>query len=280
MSSPVLSELAGVRVGRTRYQRLHVVTKLLVPLSISAALACARGLAATASLLAISAALNLVAGIPLRALKKYVAVVASITVFIALSFSLFTYVPGRVTLLELTILRVEAERGCVEWKLMVSDRSLEYMALFSMRIVTMILTATLLLGSVSDREVVWGLRGLGAPYALCMFVALLFRGISFFVSDFVTVRDAMQVRGVEIERGSLRERFSAYSRALVPLIMLMVRRSYEMSLALEARGLRLTSRFSGRYHAARAARLDFAVVAASLALPVLLCCGTSLGVVP
>jgi len=270
MSTPILSELIGIPVERTRYQNFHVVTKLFVSFSMSIALIYVKGIIPALFLLGISLLMNIIAGIPLKAVKKYIIVLISVTAFIALSFSLFTYVPGNVTLFEITVMKIKAERGYVEWKLLVSDKSLEYITLFSLRIITMMLIAILLLGSVSDREIIWGLRSVRAPYALCMFVALFFRGISFFISDFLTVRDAMQIRGVEIERASLRERFTAYIYTLIPLIMLMVRRSYDMSLALEARGLKLSSKFSGRYHIMKISKSDVLVIVTFMILPLLL----------
>lgn len=277
MSMPVLSELIGVSIKKTRYQKLHIVTKLLVPFSISIALIYTKSEIPALFLLIVSLLMNVIAGIPLKTVKKYIIVLISVTVFIALSFSLFTYVPGNITFFETTILRIKAERGYVEWKLLISDKSLEYIALFSLRIITMMLVAVLLLGSVSDREIIWGLRSVKAPYALCMFVALFFRGISFFINDFLTIRDAMQVRGVEIERASLREKFTAYIYALIPLITLMVRRSYDMSLALEARGLKLSSKFSGKYYVMKITKSDILIIASFIVLPLLLYLYDSLG---
>jgi len=274
---PVLSELIGVSIKKTRYQKLHIVTKLLVPFSISIALIYTKSEIPALFLLIVSLLMNVIAGIPLKTVKKYIIVLISVTVFIALSFSLFTYVPGNITFFETTILRIKAERGYVEWKLLISDKSLEYIALFSLRIITMMLVAVLLLGSVSDREIIWGLRSVKAPYALCMFVALFFRGISFFINDFLTIRDAMQVRGVEIERASLREKFTAYIYALIPLITLMVRRSYDMSLALEARGLKLSSKFSGKYYVMKITKSDILIIASFIVLPLLLYLYDSLG---
>jgi len=277
MSTSVLSELIGVSIKKTRYQNLHVVTKLFAPFSISIALIYIKGIIPALLLLVISFLMNILAGIPLKTVKKYIVVLISVTIFIALSFSLFTYVPGNITLFEFTILRIKAEKGYVEWKLLVSDKSLEYIVLFSLRIITMMLVAMLLLGSVSDREIIWGLRSIRAPYALCMFIALFFRGISFFINDFLTIRDAMQVRGIEIERASLKEKFTAYVYALIPLIMLMVRRSYDMSLALEARGLKLSSKFSGKYYFMKITKLDVLVMGMFTVLPLLLYLYNSFG---
>ena len=260
MSSSILSELLGVRIKNTAYQRLHVLTKLLVPFFISICLVFARSIYSAILLFCISLTVLLLAGIPLRTIKKYFIILASVITFIAISSTLLTSFPGEHIFFKFVILRIKAEKGVVDWCIKISDKGIFYSIFFSLRIITMIITAIVLLGSISDRELIWGLRSIRAPYGICMFLALFFRGISFFINDFYTIKDALQVRGIDIDRASLVKKFRIYTYALVPLLMLMVRRSYEVSLALESRGLKINARFPGVYYKIKPKGIDFIVI--------------------
>jgi len=261
----ILGELAGIEARSKKYMDLHVLAKIIVPLSISLSLPFAKEPLQALTLVAISAAACAAAGVPLSALKKYVAVIVSMSAFIVLAFSLFTYIPGRV-LYEATLWKVQAEKGVFEWKIAVTDAGLRYSAAFILRIFAMILSATLLLASVTDRDLVWGLFSLKMPFGVCVAASLFFRGIHLFVSDFYTVREAMSARGVDFERTPLAKRFTLYANALIPLLSLMITRSYEVSMALESRGIAPGSRSASGYHLYRMKRSDYAVVAAGIAL--------------
>jgi energy-coupling factor transport system permease protein len=261
----ILGELAGVEARSKRYMELHVLAKIALPLSISLSLPLAREPLQALALVAVSAAACAAAGVPLSVLRKYLLVIVSMSAFIVLAFSLFTYIPGRV-LYEVTLWRVQAEKGVFEWKIAVTDAGLRYSTAFILRIFAMILSATLLLASVTDRDLVWGLLSLKTPFGVCVATSLFFRGVHLFVSDFHTVREAMMARGVDFERTSLAKRFTLYANALIPLLSLMITRSYEVSLALESRGITPGSRSASGYHVYRMRRSDYLIVLAGVGL--------------
>ena len=261
----ILGELAGVEARSKKYMELHVLAKISLPLFISLSLPFAKEPLQAFTLVIASAAACAAAGVPLSALKKYLAVIVSMSAFIVLAFSLFTYIPGRV-LFEATLWRMQAEKGVFEWKIAVTDTGLRYSAAFILRIFAMILSATLLLASVTDRDLVWGLLSLRMPFGVCVAVSLFFRGIFLFVSDFHTIREAMIARGVDFERTSLAKRFMLYANALIPLLSLMITRSYEVSLSLESRGITPGSRSASGYRLYRMGLSDYAVVAAGVGL--------------
>ncbi len=261
----ILRELTGIEAASTRYMGLHVATKILIPLFLSISILFTKDPLAAISLIVISALTCKLAGIPLSAMKKYVVVIGSMTSFIALSFVLFAHLPGRV-FYEATLLRIEAEKGVFEWKILVTDTALSYAATFIARIFAMVLTAILLLGTVTDRDFVWGLRSVGLPFGACVAASLFFRGIQLFVSDFMTIREAMSARGVDFERTSLARRFLLYANALIPLLSLMITRSYEMSLALEARGIAPSTRAKAVYHRFAFRRRDLGITLTYLAV--------------
>lgn len=261
----ILGELAGVEAKSLRYLSLHVVAKIFFPLSISLAILFAREPVRAFSLVVVTASACVLVGVPLSSLKKYLAVIVSMSAFIVLAFSLFTQIPGT-TFFEITLFRMQAEKGVFEWRLSLTDSGLSYALTFILRIFAMILSATLLLATVSDRDLVWGLLSLKVPFGACVATSLFFRGIQMFASDFYTIREAMMARGVDFERTSLVRRFLLYANALLPLLSLMITRSYEVSLALESRGISPGSRSASGYYVFRMKRDDYGVIVASLAL--------------
>ncbi|MCI4459915.1 MAG: energy-coupling factor transporter transmembrane protein EcfT [Acidilobus sp.] len=256
----ILGELVGVEARSRGYMNLHVLSKVFLPLFISLSLPFARQPLQALAVALVSVAACVAAGVPLSAMKRYLAVIISLVAFIVLAFSLFAQVPGRV-LYEVTLVSIHAQRGVVEWKLVITDTGLWYSAAFILRVFAMVLSAVLLLASVTDRDLVWGLLSLRAPFGASVAASLFFRGIHFFISDFYTVREAMMARGVDFERSSLARRFRLYSNALIPLLSLMVTRSYEVSLALESRGIAPGSRSASGYHVYRLRPADYAVLA-------------------
>ncbi|MCC6050220.1 MAG: hypothetical protein LM580_05915 [Thermofilum sp.] len=67
----VLGELAGIEARSERYMDLHVLAKIVVPLSISLSLPFAKEPLQALSLVAVSAIACAAAGIHLSALKKF-----------------------------------------------------------------------------------------------------------------------------------------------------------------------------------------------------------------
>lgn len=261
----VLGELAGVEARSKSYMQLHILSKISLPLSISISILFTKDIYSSLTLILAGILACIAAGIPLSALKKYVVVIGSMTSFIALSFILFTHIPGK-TLYEAVLWRFEAEKGVFEWRVQVTDTSLMYAAIFISRIFAMVLSAILLLGTVTDRDLVWGLRSIGFPFGACVAASLFFRGIQFFIADFHTIREAMMARGVDFARTPLTKKFLLYANALIPLLSLMITRSYEVSLALEARGIAPYTKAPLSYHEYRIGERDFYILAIALVL--------------
>jgi len=259
-------EFLDVEVKETGYQKLHIFSKIFVPFSLSLSIIFIKDIYSSLILIALSLILCKIAGIPLKFLNKYIIVIISLTSFIAVSFMLFASIPGEVTYFEYTILRIEAERGVAEWKILVTDASLNYTIVFISRIFSMVLSAMLLLGGISDRELVWGLRSISLPYGLCLSIALFFKGLQLFLKDFFTVKDAMTIRGVDLDRMSLIEKFKIYVNALIPLLTLLIIRSYEISMALEARGISPETKVPTQYYKIKAKPIDALVVLLSILL--------------
>lgn len=263
----LLEELSGVRLGASPYMSLHSVTRVSVPFLLSLSILFVRDVPSVLLVLVASALFLAAARIPLRVIRVYLLLLTSVTIFIAMAFMLFTRVPGRV-IWQVEILEVQAEKGVWEWAIVVTDASLERTAFYALRIVSMILTATLFISTVSDSDILWGLRRLGLPAGFTVAAALFFRGVGFFFMDFAVVKEAMEARGVDFKRTSLARRFILYVNALIPLLSLLITRSFEISSALETRGITPSTKISRGYRLTPVRREDYLTICLVVALVV------------
>ncbi len=76
----------------------------------------------------------------------------------------------------------------------------------------------------------------GVPREYTMMFTMSLRFVPSLARDLQTVSDALRARGLELERGGLRERLRNYTYLLVPLLVYELRRSLMVAEALEARG--------------------------------------------
>jgi len=102
--------------------------------------------------------------------------------------------------------------------------------------------------TTNDHDIVYGLRKLRLPLAISLITALIFRAISMSVDDFFAVRDAMRSKGADVGGGLPWQRIRDYVYLMVPLFVLVVRRSEEVSLAIEARGIPIRRHGRTVYH--------------------------------
>jgi len=126
------------------------------------------------------------------------------------------------------------------WGAYVSDMTLLFSFTMILRYTTMLLGSTLILCTTSDRDITYGIVTLRLPYSLAFIFTLAFRSTSIFIDDFTKVKDAMVLRGTDFSRGSLVKRARSYTKLLIPLIFIALRRIVETTYAVEAKGFRVT----------------------------------------
>lgn len=85
-------------------------------------------------------------------------------------------------------------------------------------------------------ELAAALEASGVPREYSMMFTMSLRFVPSLARDLQTVADALKSRGLELEKGGLRERLRNYTYLLVPLIVYELRRSIMVAEALEARG--------------------------------------------
>ncbi len=111
-------------------------------------------------------------------------------------------------------------------------------------------------------ELAAALEASGVPREYSMMFTMSLRFVPSLARDLQTVADALKSRGLELEKGNLKERLRNYTYLLVPLIVYELRRSIMVAEALEARGFGATRKVEPYVELTLRAR-DYAVIAAS-----------------
>ncbi|AKG38965.1 MAG: energy-coupling factor transporter transmembrane component T family protein [Infirmifilum sp.] len=96
------------------------------------------------------------------------------------------------------------------------------------------------------------LEQMHVPRDYSLLVTMSFRFVPTLAQDVQLVLDALRSRGLEVEKGKLRDRVKNYVYLMVPLVVFEVRRSLMIAEALEARG------FGARVKPSRMVTLKFA----------------------
>lgn len=113
-------------------------------------------------------------------------------------------------------------------------------------------------------ELATALEASGVPRDYTLMFTMSLRFVPTLARDLQTVADALKSRGLELEKGGLRERLRNYVYLLVPLIIYELRRSLMVAEALEARGFGAVRRVEP-YYELKLKERDYAVIALSWA---------------
>jgi energy-coupling factor transport system permease protein len=100
----------------------------------------------------------------------------------------------------------------------------------------------------TDRDLIHGLRSVKVPFAVCLVINLIFRGLAIFQNDFQIVKEAMQTRGVDFEKASFLQKVRNFISIFVALIVLMFKKTEAMSNSIESRGIPFRSINRTIYH--------------------------------
>lgn len=143
------------------------------------------------------------------------------------------FIPGK-TVFTLGILHITRE-------------GLDYSIIFSLRLLFIILTTSIVTLTTSPTELTEGLerilrplRRIGVPASeLAMMMTLALRFIPTLAEELEKIRKAQLSRGADLTRGNILNRAKMAVSLLVPLFVSAFRRADELSVAMEARGYRI-----------------------------------------
>lgn len=169
------------------------------------------------------------AKVPLMRIWRLIIVLVIVSQAVIISYVFTSKIPGQILY-------------SFPWGTYVSDMTLLFSFTMILRYLTMLLGSTLILCTTSDRDITYGIITLHLPFALAFIFTLAFRSTSIFIDDYTKIRDAMVLRGTEFSRGSIVSRARRYSRILIPLIFIALRRVVESTYAVEAKGFAVTGK--------------------------------------
>ena len=107
-----------------------------------------------------------------------------------------------------------------------------------LRILVLVAIA-LIFTTLKPGDFILGLVQCKIPYEIAFMVTLAIRFLPLFKDEAQNVVIAVQLRGVELKKVSLKKRVDLYSRLFFPMIYASLFKARQMSVALETRGFRL-----------------------------------------
>lgn len=167
------------------------------------------------------------AKVPLRRIVNFLRFILLIVQAVLISYLLGSKIPGNIIYFRFP------------WGTYISDATLLYALTMILRFLAMLFASTLILATMTERDITYGFVHLHLPYALSFVISLAFRTMGVFIDDFIKVRDAMTLRGVSFHKGRLLDRARNYASLFVPLAVLSIRRMIESSYVVAAKGLSL-----------------------------------------
>ncbi len=103
-----------------------------------------------------------------------------------------------------------------------------------------ILVIIYFLSVARERDVILGLRWLRLPYVVSYMIGLAFRSIGLSIIDFHTIREAERARALDLKELPLTHKIKKFGLYIVPMVALALRRTDEVSNALDSRGFKFT----------------------------------------
>ncbi|MCL4458931.1 MAG: energy-coupling factor transporter transmembrane protein EcfT [Chloroflexi bacterium] len=137
----------------------------------------------------------------------------------------------------------------------------------SVRLGVMALLSALFFATTNQRDLVMGLRALKLPYPVVFAVALGFRSLAMFATDFATIREAQLSRALDPTKGNAIEKARKNLAFGIPLVVLAIKRMETIASAMECRafgaGLPRTD-----YHRIKYTLTDVLVIASLLSVTI------------
>ena len=202
---------------------LDARVKLFVMLAVSSVSVFSRSLIRLALLLVLTLLLLLLGRADLRDVGRRVAGV------LKLIFSLFV--------LQCLFMRTGEPLLHVFGVTLVTWGGLETAAVVSLRLVIVVASAAVML-SGQTRDYLLALQQMHLPYELAFMVLAALRFVPLLRETAADVLCAVQMRGTKLKKTSLRNKARVYISVLIPIVAGAIRRSEQLSTAMEARAFR------------------------------------------
>jgi energy-coupling factor transporter transmembrane protein EcfT len=168
--------------------------------------------------------------VDIKIIKNYKLAFLNLFFVIMIAYTFFGgYIPGYRVLATVGPIKISWEN--IRWAIMVY-----------IRLIFAILIIIFFLSTTRERDVIVGLRSLKLPFAICYVAGLSLRSIGMSLIDFNTIREAEKARALNINELPFREKIKKFGLYIVPLVALAIRRSDEVSNALDSRGFNISGK--------------------------------------
>jgi len=170
--------------------------------------------------------------------KKVIIAFLSVNVSIFIVWCLLSEREGSVVFFESTIVLIKDKWI---WHILITETTIFYAARISLRVIIMFFVMLFFFISISDRDLIHGLRSIKIPFAVCLMISITFRGLAMFQNEYSIVKEAMMTRGVEFQKISIPKKIKNFISIFIALIVLMFKKTEDMSASIESRGIPLRS---------------------------------------
>lgn len=227
--------------------KLHPLTKILLMLVLSIISFLLSSLLDLLILLVFNLLLIIITRVPVFS-KKFLKIIigftiANLSIFVA--WCLFSQRPGDITFFETQIVLI---KDVWVWNILITDQTLINASRIFLRALAMFFLVLFFFAGTSDRDLINGLRSVKIPFAASLMINITFRGLSMFMTDYQTVKEALQTRGVDFKNVSIIQKIRYHVSIFIALIVLMFKRTENMSNSIEARGIPVRSKNRTIYH--------------------------------
>ncbi len=117
-----------------------------------------------------------------------------------------------------------------------SEESLIYSLGRTLIMVGLIVEGLIFISTTRSEEITQGLIGLGLPYRVGFAISTALRMVPMIVANAYTIIQAQRSRGLDLEQGSLLERFRKFLPLLIPVFLSTIRNTHVWAMAIESRG--------------------------------------------
>jgi len=136
-----------------------------------------------------------------------------------------------------------------------------------LRLVSMVVAGLIFLSATMVEEFLFALRKFGLPMPVAFAFSLAFRMVSQLVKTAATVKQAQQIRGLDVDSGGIVQRIRKHVPLLIPVFIYSIKSVDALTRALEARGFGCTRKQTPFIISSLSAR-DYAVILVSAAVAV------------
>ena len=189
--------------------------------------------------------------------RKVIIAFLSVNVSIFIVWCLLSEREGSIIFFETNIVLIKDKWI---WHILITDTTLFYAGRISLRIIIMFFLMLFFFISISDRDLIHGLRSIKIPFSACLMISLTFRGLAMFQQEYSMVKEAMMTRGVEFRHISIPKKIKNFISIFIALIVLMFKKTEDIAASIESRGIPLRSKKRTIYQSFPFKKKDYFII--------------------